>query len=554
MGKRRVLIIGLDGATLDLLEPWAASGRLPTFKRIMERGITGVLTSTIPPVTGPAWSSFITGKNPGKHGIFAFMKRKQDSYDFYPVTAEERKGKAVWDLLGEKRKKVVIINVPVTYPPQAVNGLMITGMLTPHRASRYTHPDSLAGEIKKRVGDYLVFPQEVYAKGKVEAFLKEIYRVTERRKEVALYLMRERPWDFFMVVFNGSDVIQHGLWHCMDPEHPQYDPEENRRYGDAILNYYERIDGILGEMWAEVGEDTVLMIMSDHGAGPLYRLLHTNNFLMELGLLKLKGEPLTRIKHALFRVGLTPKNVYDLLQMMGWGRLRRTLDKRREGYGLLRRYFLSFADIDWPRTRAYSLGGPGQIYINLKWREPSGAVEPGMEYKSLRDEIVDRLWRWEDPESGEKIVGEIFRKEEIYQGEYLAEAPDILFFPRGLESISLGSFVFSSNCLMEPPFAISGHHRMEGLFLAAGPMIREGARLQSREIIDLAPTILYLFGVPIPVDMDGQIIEGAFEKGYLEAHPPEYVQASIDEEVGEGGWREGEGEEIEERLRGLGYI
>src|SRR5512135_727140 len=190
----KVFCIGLDGATFDLIRPWAESGQLPTFKKIMDGGAWSELRSTVPPVTASAWSSFMTGKNPGAHGLFDFMQRRRDSYDLAPVSVLDRDGKAVWDLIGEAGKKVIVMNVPVTWPPQPVNGLLITGMLTPRGAENYTYPRELADELRSHIGEYIVYSDEVYSKGRGDIFMQALKYSAEQRTRAAEYLMQKYPW------------------------------------------------------------------------------------------------------------------------------------------------------------------------------------------------------------------------------------------------------------------------------------------------------------------------------------------------------------------------
>jgi predicted AlkP superfamily phosphohydrolase/phosphomutase len=550
----RVFIVGLDGATFDLLEPWIEAGHLPTLEKLAREGCTGRMTTTVPPVTAPAWTSFMTGKNPGKHGLYDFRKRTKGSYDLVPVSSADRDGRAVWDIVGQTDRRVIVVNVPMTYPPQPVNGLMITGMLTPRGRDNFTYPPGLRKELEGRIGKYVIFPEEVYAKGQVGGFLDSLYQAAARRLEAVRYLMQEYPWDFFMVVFNETDIIQHGLWSCMDIDHPLHDFAESQLYGDAILKFYQWMDRALTEIVAGLSSDTLLMVMSDHGAGPLHSFMYVNNLLADLGLLQFKRQPLARLKRLSFKVGVTPRNVYSLLLKMGLGRLRRSLDKRRGGYSLLKKWFLSFSDVDWSRTEAYSVGPIGQIYVNLEGREPQGIVHPSKEYERVRTRIINALEALSNPRSGESLVEHIYRKEELYWGKYLDDAPDIVFLPRKLETVALGDFEFPSNCLIEPAYGISAHHRMEGILLLSGKNIRRGVELSGAAITDLAPTILYALDLPIPGDMDGKVLTQAFDENALNVRPVRYSDSSSGASHPGLEYTEEDEEEIVERLRGLGYL
>ena len=594
----QVFVIGLDGATFDLIKPFVAQGKLPTFKKLMESGAWSELRSTVPPVTASAWSSFMTGKNPGAHGLFDFMQRRNDSYDLTPVSALDRDGKAVWDLIGDVGKKVIVMNVPVTYPPQPVNGLLVTGMLTPRGANNYTYPRELADELRLEIGDYVVYSDEVYSKGRGEIFLNALKYSADQRVKAAEYLMRKYPWDFFMLVFPETDTVSHGLWSAYDSTHHEHDPAEAAKFRDGILEIYQRIDGLLARLLSTViasdpstslrasakqsptssseiasrkplamtepspisnlqsstsnlQPPSSILLMSDHGHGPVHNFLYVNNFLAQRGYLKFKRDPASQLKRLAFRLGITPRTVYRLLLIVGLGKLRRTLDKRRGGRGLLKRFFLSFADVDWARTRAYSIGYIGEVHINMRGREPQGIVEPGADYERTRDQVIAdlRALRAIIPD-GAPLVEHIWKKEEIYRGANLADAPDVLFLPRNLETIAFGDFEFGSNKVIEPSFGVSSSHRMNGIFIASGAGVKRAGEFCGAQLIDLAPTILHLMGLPVPADMDGRVLSEAL----TDVRAVEYGGSSERRAAATAGYSEEEEQQVIERLQDLGYI
>ena len=288
MSSEKVFVLGLDGASPEVIDSLIALGRLPAFRKLKEEGVMGNLRTTIPPITGSAWSSFMTGKNPGKHGIFDFIHRKEGTYQLSPINARLREGRSFWSWAGDAGKKVCIFNVPITYPPEKVNGIMVTGMLTPSNKTDYTFPPSLAKELDRVTEGYRIHITESYSKGKEERFLKHLEEMTEMRKKAMEYLFGLEDWDVFIAIFEGTDVIQHELWHCSDRTHFRHDPSQER-YLDVIPSYYERMDGILKQVMEHwIGPEWNLIVMSDHGAGPLRKLLYVNNFLMKKGFLQLK--------------------------------------------------------------------------------------------------------------------------------------------------------------------------------------------------------------------------------------------------------------------------
>jgi predicted AlkP superfamily phosphohydrolase/phosphomutase len=545
----KVFCIGLDGATFDLIRPWAENGQLPTFKKIMEGGAWSELRSTVPPVTASAWSSFMTGKNPGAHGLFDFMQRRQGAYDLAPVSVLDRDGKAVWDLIGEAGKKVIVMNVPVTWPPQPVNGLVITGMLTPRGAEQYTYPRELAGELRQQIGEYIVYSDEVYSKGRGEIFMQALVFSANQRVKAAEYLLSKYPWDFFMLVFPETDTVSHGLWSSFDPTHHEHDPGQAAQWRDGILTIYRHLDSQIARLTANLDADTTVLLMSDHGHGPVRNFLYVNNYLAQRGYLKFKPNAAAQIKRLAFQLGLTPRTVYRILLAVGLGKLRRTLDKRRGGRGLLKRFFLSFGDVDWARTRAYSIGYIGEVHINLRGREPQGIVEPGADYEHTREQVIADLQTLKLPD-GSPLVEYIWKKEEIYSGAHLAEAPDILFLPRRLETIAFGDFEFGSNKILEPSYGVSSSHRMNGIFAASGSTVKPMGEFTGARLIDLAPTILHLLGLPVPSDMDGRVLDEIL----ADARAVEYAGSSGGRAQSTDGYSEEEEAQVIARLQDLGYI
>jgi predicted AlkP superfamily phosphohydrolase/phosphomutase len=556
----KVLVVGLDGATFDLIEPWAQAGKLPTLQRLLTEGAHGSLRSTIPPMTAPAWTSFMTGKNPGRHGLYDWIYRHKDSYDVSPVTANHLREPTLWSLLSGSGKRVCVVNVPMTFPPKPVNGLLISGMPAPSTQVTITSPPELLEEIEKEVGQYLLYPDpgQAYSDSGVDAFLKRLYSTTRRRFEVMAYLRARDEWDFFMVVLNGTDAVQHAMWKYMSSDHPLHDPAKATKYGDAILRYFQFVDNALGELVAGLSEDTVLVAMSDHGFGPFHKFIHVNNWLRQQGWLAIKRGLKPGAKSTLFDLGFSPMKVYNLLMRFGLGKLKREV-VRGEGQGLLKALFLSFNDVDWSRTMAYSLGNVGQISLNVRGREPLGIVEPGDQYEATREAIMARLWELRDPDTGEQVVQEVYRREEIYSGRYVERASDIVFIPTRMEYFGFGEYEFGSNEIIESmKRGISGTHRPNGMMLLWGEPINGPILLEDAQILDLAPTILHLMGEAVPADMDGQVLMEALKPEFRVARldrAPEFAEPdSSPDEVEDGGLSAEDEELVSERLRGLGYV
>ena len=552
----KVITIGLDGATFDLIKPWVADGYLPTLRRLMEEGAHGTLRSTLPPMTAPAWTSFATGCNPGKHGLYDWVAREPDSYKFTPVTALDGRAPTLYTMIGEYDRKVLALNVPMTYPPVSVNGVMVSGMPTPSTKVTFTYPESTYQEIVSAIGDYVLYPDpgEAYSDSGIDSFLDRLYRCTDLRMKAFDYLRTREEADFAMMVFNGTDTISHAMWKFMDREHPLHDPQKYDQYGHAIRDYYQYVDNKLAAIVDDLNDDTTLIIMSDHGFGPFHKFIHVNNWLIREGFMSLRSGLRSRVKQTLSSAGFSPMNVYSTLMQLGYGKLKGRV-VRGSGQGLLKTLFLSFEDVDWTETKAYSMGNVGQIYINVRGREPLGSVEPGAEYEGVRERVMSHLRELRDPDTGEEIVESIYRREEVYQGEEAEHAPDIIFIPKRLEYFGFGEYEFGSHKIVDPmKRGISGTHRMNGIFLAYGAAVRPGVEVEGASLVDLAPTILHMMSVPIPEHVDGRVLDELFLPDF-EPAPVNGQHRSHDEAYSLGeGLTEEEKQIVSERLRNLGYI
>ena len=550
MGKAsKVLVIGLDGGTFDILRPLAEEGRLPTLARLMREGVCGELTSTIPPITAAAWTSFATGKNPGKHGLVDFVYFPNYGYSVSVASSKNRRAKAIWNILGEEGRKVGVVSVPMTYPPEPVNGFMVTGMMTPPSSKNFAYPPELMGELTREVGEYVIHAGEGVLPSDLERYLDKMRADIAIRVKCTLYLLRKYDPDFFMFVFGALDPLQHQFFNYIDVPSQPSDGNEMR---ERILSVYEEVDARIAEILEMADEDTTLIFMSDHGFGPLEGFLHLNNWFLDKGYLTLKHDIRSRVKYLLFRAGFTPEAAHNLARRLRLD-LRRRVNRGR-AYRKLQRIFLSFEDIDWEATKAYALGHIGQIYINLRGRQPQGVVEPGAEYEELREKIGSELLDLVSPVTGERAIERVYKREEIYRGENLEQAPDLLLIPKGFSHVAFGESEFGSNRLFGPTLGHTGHHRLNGILIMQGPEMRSGQTIEGANIVDLAPTILYAMGYPIPRDMDGRVLTEAFHPQFLEAQPISYGEAASAEEEQEKAYSEADETEVRERLKGLGYI
>ncbi len=559
--SKKVLFIGLDGATFDVLDPFIDRGLMPRLKQFIDEGVRGALETTIPPITPTAWVSWMTGKNPGKHGVFEFLLRRKGSGALpdTPVNSRSRDGLPFWDVLGQMGRQAIVTNVPCTYPPAMVNGVMISDFLTPRGRHDFTYPESLIEEVESRFGPYELYITEVYTPGNVDKILDQLFTELEYKTKVNRYLMEQYGWDVFATHYWGTDRFQHELWHLLDEKHPSFDRKERDAHIGRIHEYWHAVDSTIGELCDDVGGDATVYMGSDHGFGPIAKFLCFNVWLIDEGLLVLKRDALTLFKRAIFRLGLTPDLAYRSAMKMGLAHLRLSVGvtNRSKLMKLANLLMLSLEDVDWSRTVAFSKGNYGQIFINLRGRDEHGIVEPGAEYEAVMRQVIDKLRALADPEAQQPLIGPIWRREDLYTGPHIDEAPDLQFLPSDMANKPLGTLDLTSNKFITPVYGNSGDHRMHGIMLGRGPELRRGARFEGARIIDYAPTILHSFGVEVPSDMDGRVLEEIFTEEYLAENPVRVsTTASLDYDAPDKSpaMTEEESEEIRARLRGLGYL
>ena len=544
-----MLVIGLDSATFELLKPWVDKGLLPTLSTLLYHGANGELRSTVPPHTAPAWSSFMTGKNPGKHGVFGFMKLTEDHEQLRLVSSLDRKAEDLWELLSRQGKKVIVLRVPVSYPVRPVNGILVSGFMTPPSAADYVYPASMKDEIEAEIGPLSVKVSNSPVKMDLEgAILNDLNSALDRLEQGLPRLVGRSDWDFFMIVFQGTDEVQHRFWHLVDPTHPRYDPEKAAKYGEAIPQYYQRVDTIISRMLSQINrENTVVVVLSDHGARALHKWVSINNIFWRHGLLAFKRDLFTQMKLLAFKIGLTPIALYRAVLKLHLTYVR-NLVRLEETRSSLRPFFVSLKDVDWERARAYTLGGFGQIYVN---RDALASDQ----YEDTRCEIVDALLDARDPAGGVRIFrrDSIFLREDVYKGPYLQQAPDLIAFPDPPYQ-GYPDYEFGFNSVVSDGVGISGTHAMQGILILSGPKIKQGRVLRDIAIVDVAPTILYLMGLSVPSDYDGSVITEAIADRYLMANP--VLRTSALEKMTESTnpYTPDEEQKLQRKLKDLGYI
>jgi predicted AlkP superfamily phosphohydrolase/phosphomutase len=552
--KPKVFIIGIDGATFDLIDGWVAEGLLPNLARLMREGARGLLQSTVIPNSFPGWTSCTTGVNPAKHGIFnALIRKDLHDYRMSVVNSRDIRYDRIWQILSREGLRVGVVNVPCSYPPVPVNGFLIGGMLSPSLDSDFTYPEGLIKEVIGATGEYIIDLRSKHIPR--EQMRDELLRSVDARGAAMRYLLESRDTDFAMLVFTETDRAQHYFWADMDPEHPAHTRERGESFGDVIFQVYDRVDKQVGLLGETVGPDCQIYIVSDHGFGAQPHYVYINRWLEQNGYLKslIRETPGSRVR----------KRTRDLLESVGLLSAARSMrnavlgepEGAREadmklGQMANKRSSIDriIENVDWSATTAYALV-PRGVRINLKGREPNGIVEP-VAYEALRTRLIHELRRISYP-GGDNVFDRVYRREEVMEGPYLEYAPDIVTcMPVGVPS-----------CHLEPRelFAVNtgatGSHTDWGVLIAHGPGIQPGADVVGARLMDVTPTALYALGIPLNDDMDGQPVAGLFTEEFASSHHIEFrentTRASA-ERVDP--FSVAEEDEIMDQLKGLGYI
>jgi predicted AlkP superfamily phosphohydrolase/phosphomutase len=482
----RVLVIGLDGGTFDLIGPWLDDGTLPQLAALRAEGVSGALESVVPCLSAGAWTTAITGCNPGKHGIYDFQRRLPGQLVMVSETSRSRRMPGVWAYFGAEKRRSVIINIPLTAPPEPLVGEMISGFpyLSKHG---YTYPPQL----QQQLGGYILDEMNMsLAKGHENEFRDDVFAAERERDRVAEELFKKRDWDLFWVVFTGTDRLQHYFWKFMDPEHPYYTPEGGAEWGSAIKDFWKAADEYVGRLVSLADENTTIVVLSDHGFGPVYRELRIQNL------------------------------------------LRRPANAGEE-----------------PILTTYSLDVDAScLYFSRKGREPGGVLDDAA-YSAAREEVAKRLLAYVDPETGVHPVQRVFRAEEEYQGLYLTKAPDLIADPAPTYWITRGD---ETKDYTDPPcglptFTFSGWHRMNGMLIVRGPGIRRAGEVEGAKLIDIVPTVLYSAGIGIPDGLDGKVLDSVYEPDFLSRHPKRVFEGTIE-------LPEALPKDVEENIKSLPYV
>lgn len=556
--KPRVLVLGLDGATWTLLDPLLAQNKLPTLGKFIQNGTRSVLRSCIQPSSEQAWSAFATGKQNGKFGLYGFYQRSKNSYALEYINASHRRAATLWRILSARGKKCVVVNVPLTWPVEKINGALVSGLMTPGLHSEFTHPPELKNELLRELGEYIIdvdIERGETGGESLDELAARVKRMSELQTRAFEYLLDQNPdWDFGMLVQRAPDILCHKFWRYQDPTHPLYNERDAQQWGGVINDcfaYLDQCNARLLEKYAD--ENTTVIILSDHGFGPLTHAVYLNQYFAQKGILAYKAQAGNPLSSAL-RAGV--KRLNNPLLAAAKNKAFELLPRLKSNL----HYSMAYGNLDWTRTKAYAVGTMGNVYLNVRGREPEGCVEPDA-YETTRDAVIAALRELIDPETQKPIFDFVYRREEIYNGDALEDAPDVIGLIDGPYHVAAVDWRGANGAQKSVVEKVgnqllfvsdtSGQHRMDGILAMNGNgILPNHPSAQAPNLIDLAPTILQLFDEAIPDDMDGRVLNEFLSR----PQRAEYTPALHFENKMDGEYSDAEQKEIEERLAGLGYL
>lgn len=544
--KPRLIVIGLDGATFDVIGPLAERGKLPHLARIMAEGATGSLQSIIPPSTGPAWSVLATGKNPGQLGVFDFINRRHaDDFTLYPIRSKDLAGQTFWDILNRAGYRAGILNYPMLVPAYPIDGWMVGG-LGATKLHDLTYPSDLMQKLDEITDGYEITVSYGLPKyrNNLPRLIEDMRIVLNKRLLALEYLLSTHPVDIVTVVFSVSDVASHVLWHCWDTngQDRSLDPGQ-KEMRDAYISLWEALDQAVGQVLTHLAPDGHALVISDHGFGPSHGVFHINQWLQQAGYLVRKTNVVSggnRAREWLF------KKLNPLL-----GPVFKKIAGSR-AHQLLRASVLR--EIDVANSQAFALetsDGCGKIFVNRQYAQTRGLNEDEFVHNTrvqMKQDLIEMSER-------ENLDIKVFMADELYSGDKISLSPDVF--------VVVNDFLCSISYRFEEPVYAdrphhpmkTGTHRLNGILIATGPEVMSG-QINDAQLQDIAPTLLHLTGVPVPESMDGRILTEMFRPEFRLAddpfHTPSKVTSSGEIEIGEE-----EDEDMEvvlQRLVDLGYL
>lgn len=484
----RVLLFGIDGLTFRVLDPMMERGLLPNFQRVRDGGVHGVLKSTTPPMTPPAWMSISTGLSPARHGVYDFWGyEKTENGPHAHVVTHRKGGKAIWNILSDWGKRVVVANVPITYPPEPVNGIMLSGYMAPDTKANIAYPVSFKDELLQAVPDYQIDLDPAVSGGQIGDPLAETLKMTRAR--IAMFrLLLNKPWDFCFLACSGADRIQHLRWDGIMAFHPQ------------AVEYYQMLDEALGMMLDALHDIDLLMIVSDHGFRGVRRKFYIHEFLYLRGMLGMKDSKTRRRAETL---GLA-RNAVRMLKLQ---QLARHLRSRLRSSGVLavekEQHAAHLPDLDWSDTRAWIpsasgfLAGYADIFLDDNLSEEDIC------------ELMTALQEIRDPETGQPLIVEMHREDVYGAGPFAPPERHLIVLSNEYTTLPIE---LGRGTLWETSDVTSGIHHPDGVLYLYGDKVKRGVKIAPTHVYDVLPTILSCMDVPLPNELDGKVMRDAFEQ------------------------------------------
>jgi predicted AlkP superfamily phosphohydrolase/phosphomutase len=533
----RGAVIGLDGAAWHLIDPLIEAGVMPRLAALRDRGAWGTLRSTVPTYTPPAWTSAVTGVNPGRHGIYGFQFGNIQDEPVQLMHAGKVKTPTLWDMTRAQGVRVGAYNIPLTYPPQPVDGWMVSGMMTPgfgERQRGFAHPAELAQRIERWAPGYVIDLSANYETDWRDAELcRRGLASIEQRYVVLERLLQEDPVDVVFSVMEAPDRLQHVYYRYLDPSDELYDTAAAKRIRPEIETCFAALDRVVGLLGDWAGPDGGAIVCSDHGFTAWLVTVRTNALLAEWGYLRTK--PTARLMRTRLARAMVP--VAKRL-------LSRRIARRAKGH--------TFKAIDWSRTRAFASNIPQQgIHVNVKGRERFGIVEPA-EIDAVRAELTARFDELRGPD-GKPVTDVVHKREDVLSGSELERAPDLFPVMRD-HTYELDDEIFHHERFTDVADLPRGVHHPDGIVIVAGVGVEAGGRIEGT-VMDVTPTLLYQTGLAVPTGLDGEVLKGAFSPSHLDANPITWTEPPARSGNGEDSpYSAEEEEQIEDALRGLGYL
>lgn len=520
----RALVIGWDGADWRILDPLLERGDLPNLGALIERGGRSTLYAPLPNHSWSAWPSFMTGVDPDDHGVYDILESRGGAERQYPVTFRSIKERTFLADLTDAGVTSIFVNVPLTFPPPAIQGKLVAGGVLP-KWRPFTHPESLGRELQEAGTPFPINGMSwTTYRHRPEPFLDEVEDMLRKRQAATERLLDSTDWQVACIVQVETDRVQHCLAKYVSPDGPDYDRLSREPLADRIRHIYRLLDEGLGRLLERTGPEDLILFMSDHGFRVCTRAVHMDRLLGQLGFLEFSAS----------------RAVFGPMQ---WGWARSVARRLYDALGLHGRVPLP-QSINWTKTRAYtSVRSTGEgVSINLGAREPKGIVEPA-DFERIRDEVAERLVSFADSEAGVHPVARVLRREEVFKGRFAEEGPDLILEPAEHYSLT------HARTAVEAADWMSGDHRVEGVLAAAGATVDRAAFPKAPRLVDLAPTILAAVGAPASVRHAGIVLPSLVGDRAVAS-----VQRAAAAETSTAGLDDTEADEVEEHLRGLGYL